>query len=466
MDLKQLPKEGLEIEYKKAQSELPKSFWETYSSFGNTKGGIIVLGVSEDNGLEISGVRQPEKIVDDLWNMLSNPQKVSRNILTDKDVEIIEIDGKSVIIVRVPEADRRFKPIFVGGEIGRGTFVRYGQGDHHCDPSRLYEMIRDSEDVPRDDMPVEELSMDAFEKDTVRRYRDLFAEKNPGSPYNRIDDHFLTLIGAAGDIDGTKHPTKAGTLMFCNSLYTVKVFPQYFLDYRRFDDDGPDWVDRVTSMRPGRDDNLFDFFSSVLSKVWNSMPEPLVFDKNMLNRDDNPMRRAVRELITNAILHADYLGEQGVVIDYRPNRIVIANPGHFRIPVKVAMEGGRSSPRNPTLFRMFGLIGAVERAGTGVNRSIIEVESIGLEPPKIEQNYEPSRTIVTVGLVLSKTKDNNEERILDLMKKNGNITLDELADSINESRSSVYNMLKAMRDAGKIRREGSKKSGKWVVIDG
>ena len=34
------------IELKKAQ-ELPNSFWESYSSFSNTSGGWIILGVEE-----------------------------------------------------------------------------------------------------------------------------------------------------------------------------------------------------------------------------------------------------------------------------------------------------------------------------------------------------------------------------------------------------------------------------------
>lgn len=43
-------KERYIIELKKATNDVPKSFLETYSSFTNTKGGLIVLGVEEGKG--------------------------------------------------------------------------------------------------------------------------------------------------------------------------------------------------------------------------------------------------------------------------------------------------------------------------------------------------------------------------------------------------------------------------------
>ncbi len=39
--------ENAEVEFKSAKGGLPESFWESFSSFANTNGGIIVLGIAD-----------------------------------------------------------------------------------------------------------------------------------------------------------------------------------------------------------------------------------------------------------------------------------------------------------------------------------------------------------------------------------------------------------------------------------
>ena len=57
---------------------------------------MILLGVEEhaDKSLHPVVLPEPEKLVKDFWDSVNNTNKVSVNILMDKDVTIEEIDGK------------------------------------------------------------------------------------------------------------------------------------------------------------------------------------------------------------------------------------------------------------------------------------------------------------------------------------------------------------------------------------
>lgn len=132
------------IEFKKA-NELPNSFWESYSSFSNTSGGVIILGVVEGEVQnEIIGVGNPEKTLTSLWDQLSNVNKVSYRNVDNQDVNTYVIDGKTIIIIWVKEAAENMKPVYIGNKL-ENSWIRTGDGDRRATKEELAAFMRNAQ---------------------------------------------------------------------------------------------------------------------------------------------------------------------------------------------------------------------------------------------------------------------------------------------------------------------------------
>ncbi|MCI5121505.1 MAG: ATP-binding protein, partial [Candidatus Electrothrix sp. AUS4] len=149
--------ESVELECKLAvghdgKGQLPKDLWPTYSSFANTRGGVILLGVKEKKGrFSLQGVAEPQRLITILFNHLNNPQKVSVNLLTDKDVQILTIDERQLVLIQVPAASRQNKPVFLNGNPLQGnTFRRLHEGDRPCDDATVKRMLAEQVEDTRD----------------------------------------------------------------------------------------------------------------------------------------------------------------------------------------------------------------------------------------------------------------------------------------------------------------------------
>ena len=105
IDLDHLEKyrENNRIEAKKAIGGLPNSIWETYSAFANTLGGIILLGVEEykDKSLHAIDLPNPTYLIKEFWKIINDTDRVSMNILTEKDVQPETVNGKSIVVIRI-----------------------------------------------------------------------------------------------------------------------------------------------------------------------------------------------------------------------------------------------------------------------------------------------------------------------------------------------------------------------------
>ena len=99
---------------KKAQGGLPGSLWESYSAFCNTDGGVILLGVKEEGGsLVIEGVEDDAALVKVFWDTVHDREKVSSCVLTEKDVRIVDCDGKKIVAIDVPRAECKVRPVYI-----------------------------------------------------------------------------------------------------------------------------------------------------------------------------------------------------------------------------------------------------------------------------------------------------------------------------------------------------------------
>ena len=386
-------KENNRLEAKAAAVGLPKSLWATYSAFANTNGGIILLGVTEDaqHQLHVEGVNNADALVIDFWNIINNQSKISINVLNDKDVIVREFDGKKIIIISVPRAQRYDKPIYLDGNLF-SSYKRNGEGDYRCTKEVIQAMLRDASPKTQDMLVLGNMNLDVFDKDTIKRYRIRMQGIRPGHVWEALEDvDFLYRIGAVGrDADGKLHPTAAGLLMFGYEYEIVREYPHYFLDYREKLDDDTRWSDRFVSSSGDWSGNIYDFYFRVYNRIAQSVKVPFALD-GISRIDDTELHKALREALANTLINADYYGNTGVVIERNITSITMTNAGTFRIDLDEAINGGISDPRNSGLIKMFSLINIGERAGSGLPMIFKAWTGTDFAMPDITEKENPDR---------------------------------------------------------------------------
>ena len=398
------------LEVKAAQGGLPRSIWETYAAFANSLGGVILLGVGEreDHSLVLLGLENPERLIKEFWDTINNPAKVNINLLSDSDVYILEQNGKRIIVILVPRADRSYRPVYIGGNPVSGTFRRDGEGDYRCTKEEYQALVRDAAPQTQDMKILEDMDLAVINHESLRSYRQRMRLSRPGHVWESLaDEDFLLRIGAGAiGKDGKRHPTAAGLLMFGNEYDIVREFNHYFLDYREQYDTSTRWTDRIISSSGDWSGNVYDFYFRVYHKLVQDIKVPFALEGTH-RVEDTSIHQGVREALANCIVHADYYGRQGLVVLKTQNRICFSNPGSFRIEILAAKIGGISDPRNATLLKMFNLIDIGERAGSGIPNLCALWEKQGWGNPTIEESFEPDRVTVTLQLQLT-GNDNTE----------------------------------------------------------
>jgi ATP-dependent DNA helicase RecG len=406
----ELLRESVDLECKLAAGRdglgaLPEDFWPTYSAFANTQGGLVVLGMREKQGhFSIEGIANVPKVRKELFDSLNNRQKVSGNLLTDASVREVILEGKTILLIEIPRAPRRQRPVFLTTNPFAGhTYRRLNDGDCWLPDEEVKRMLAEQVEDSRDDRILKGYDFHDLNDGTFRTYRQVFINRDPGHVWNGYDDReFLRHIGGwrRDRETGEGGLTLAGLLMFGQMVAIQEELPNYMLDYQERPEAKTEarWIDRIT-LDGKWSGNLYDFYRKVYVKLTADLKVPFRLEKGE-RKEETPVHEALREALANALVHSDYSDRASVLVVKRPDMFGFRNPGLMRIPVEVALQGGEPDCRNRTLHKMFRFVGVGEQAGTGIPKILHGWQSQHWNPPKLYDTATPySQTLLELRMI-------------------------------------------------------------------
>ncbi len=334
--------------------------------FANTDGGELLVGVADDG--TVAGIDDPDAVHQLVDNVAYNNCEPPITVVQ----EVMEVEGRKVVVVRVPKGARR--PY----RTNRGRYyVRTTSGCRDASPDELLRLFQAGRSLFYDETPLLRLSIDEIDLGGFRRYLKLTGQDG----LEIEEDQLLRNWGLLAD----GHPTVAGLLLF-------GFDPQQHLPFAQIN------AARIPGTDVSRDPaDRKDFGGPLLSIVdqaerFCELHLPIPHEIEGFAPEPRPELpgAALREAIVNAVAHRDYTVQGPVRLFILDDRIEIHTPG--KPPNSVdegAMRTGVHVVRNPRIYARLSDAGLTTRAGTGIRRIIRLVrEAVGRDVDLVLRDYE------------------------------------------------------------------------------
>lgn len=417
--------------------ELNDHMERTIVSFLNYPGGgELFIGI-DDNGV-VYGVNDCDsvqlKIVDRIRNNI-RPQTLGLF-----DIVHTKMDNKSVVRIIVSCGQQRPYYIRKLGMSEQGCFVRVGSSSQPMSEQMIEELLSKRQQVTLQTMNSPRQSL------TFKQLRIYYEEKNLEPTEQFIET--LDLRQSNGEYN------YAAYLLADENNVSVKIAVYT----------GTDKVDLIETREYGNR-CLITATIRILDRLDSeNRTFAKITAKNRLEQE-RVNSIALKEAVINAIVHNDYT--KGVpLVEIYSDRIEITSCGGL---VSDLTEEDffkcRSMPRNRELMRVFRDMDLVEQIGSGMSR-ILDVYDRSIF------ELSPSFTVVTFpfaeGFENLNEKINNKingkiNSLLEILKSNPTATIPDLIEVTGKSQSTISRELKNYQEVGLLRRDGSRKTGKWVV---
>lgn len=461
--------ESATIEIKKAKNSFPKDALKTYSAFANTEGGILILGLEETDNQGVKtygpcGLVKTDKIIKEMFDLLNDPKSVNKNILSDTNIRVDNINSENfIIIVEIPRATYMDKPIYLNENPYTGTYKRTSSGDYRCSKEEVDSMIRDATPQAQDRTVIDDWNYAlALDQVTIQKYRNVFRQRSDVHPFLSMNDRdFLAKIGAITIKNGDYYPTLAGLLVFGKTEFITQVLPAFILEYINYGDKGTErWNDRLIYDGTWGEGNIFNFYYATINKLKNTLLNKFALDKDNITRiDTSELEVAFREALANCLIHSDYRSNNRIKISYRNNQYFFFNPGTLRVSKSEFFAGVSSQPRNPTIASILRLIGVVEEAGSGVPKILQALKTNKLVAPELITRNDTVELVISIYpeieyLAIKFELSPEEVAVVSVINDHYSLSRPEIESLTNMSKKKALNIINSLKERDIIEQIG------------
>ena len=222
-------------------------------------------------------------------------------------------------------------------------------------------------------------------------------------------------------------------------------------------------------------DDLFTQQDKILAFIKKHLMVELIIteEPQHTERYDYPLD-AIREIVSNMIVHRDYRSSNGSIIKIFDDRIEFYNPGGLYGDLtldKLLNFKYSSQTRNKLIADAFKDIGIIEKYGSGIKRVFSICQNYGIISPTItteDNSFElvlyKKKINVPLNVPLNVPINERQKNIISEIKENRQITQNELAAKNSVNRETIKRDLQSLQEKNIIKRIGSRKTGHWEVL--
>lgn len=371
---KAFPRENTLIERKSGIGKKPLQ--EVLVAFTNADGGVILIGVKDDGSL--AGRRLTSGTEQEVLDAVADAREVSAPELFE-----VKVDGVFLVVAAVaPRAAGVAQTSDGRVLVRRGARNRplFGLDLLHFMQERASEPFDSSDsEVALADVPIEVLA----------EFQDV---------YGWDDDELVDGLREQSLLrqDG-RHLTVAGALFLLQQ--PPRRFAKAEIEVRRYlDPDGSAYDVRDTFRGP-----LHQQVAHALALITRELGREIVLIGAYRQEVPRLPSDVLREALSNAVAHRRYdLSGQRVLVELRPDRVVVRSPGGLVEGVTLARLRSAQAARNDAIITVLRALDLAEDSGRGVDLMEDEMTAALLEPPRFAADEDSFTVTLPLSAVVSR----------------------------------------------------------------